>query len=342
KNGKGLADRIGTLRNDLTRKFGIWVPAIRMRDSLHLGAESYRILVGGREVARGELRQGKMLAISPGENAEQLDGEETQDPAFGLPARWIASHLQQRAEMKGYTVVDCSTVMITHLGEILRKYAHELLSREDLRKILDRVREHSPTIVDELKPDVIRMGELHQVLILLLQERVPLTNMTRILETIVQVAPHVKSPVEIADRVRLQLGRDILDRLRDDKGRVSVVVFEPRLEGKLREHLRDRQLLLPHDVMERLVSSLNSKWEKAQLDSREVTVLTDGELRRPLRMTIERAVPELAVTAYAEVPSDLSLDIREIIKMDEVFKKDNAGHAATADALAASTMAAVA
>jgi flagellar biosynthesis protein FlhA len=339
--GKGLADRIGSLRTDLTRKFGVWIPAIRMRDSLRLGPEQYRVLIGGREVARGEIRPGKMLAISPGESAETLEGEATTDPAFGLPAVWIPSHMQQRAEMKGYTVVDASTVLITHLGELLRKYSHELLSREDLRKLLDRVRDNSPTVVDELKPELIRMGDLHQVLVYLLQERVPLTNLTRILEVIVQVAPHVKSPVDLADHVRLQLGRDILDRLRDEQGRVPVMVLDPRLEARFRDQLRDRQLMLPHEVLEQLVSAINQKWEKSQLEGREVTLLTVGELRRPLRQVVERAIPDLAVTSYNEVPHDLGLDIRDLIKFDEVYRKEGNGSANTNQS-AVSTMSAVA
>ena len=322
KQGKGLADRIGTLRSDLTRKHGFWVPSIRMRDSLHLPPETYRILVGGREVARGELRQGLLLAISPGSQAEKLDGEEAVDPAFGLPARWIASHMKQRAEMKGYTVVDASTVLITHLGEVLRKHAHELLSREDLRKLLDHVRLNSPTIIEEVKSDIIRMGEVHQVLVLLLQERVPLTNLARILETIVQVAPHLKNPVDIADAVRAKMGRDILDRLRDDEGRVAVTVLEPRLETHLREYMKDRQLMLPHEILQRFVGILNQRWEKSHLDGHEITLLTDGELRRPLRQALERSLPDLAVTAYGEVPSDLSIDIREMIKLDEVVERE--------------------
>ena len=193
-HGKGLADRISGLRNDLTRKYGIWVPAIRMRDSLNLSPESYRILIAGREVGRGQLRPDQLLAIDPGEAADQLEGEVAVDPAFGLPARWISPQLQARAEMKGYTVVDAATVLITHLGEILRRYAHDLLSREDLRRLLDKVRESSPSVVEELKPDLIRMGDLHQVLVLLLQEKVPLTNLTRVLETIVQLRPMSSRP----------------------------------------------------------------------------------------------------------------------------------------------------
>lgn len=226
--------------------------------------------------------------------------------------------------MKGYTVVDAATVLITHLGEVLRKYASELLSREDMQKLLDRVKEHAPTVVDELKPDVIRMGELHQILVLLLQERVPLTNLTKILETVVQAAPHVKSPLDLADRVRQQLGRDILDRLRDDHGKVAVAIFEPKLEMKLRERLRERQLLLAHEPLERLVTSVNQRWEKSQLNGREIILLTDGELRRPLRTAIERALPELTVAAYTEVPSDITIDITDVIKLEDVFRVDTA------------------
>lgn len=324
REGKGLSERISGLRRDLTRKFGIWIPAIRLRDSLHLQAETYRILISGREAARGQLRPGRLLAISSGEGAERLDGESVQDPAFGLPAHWIDTHMQQRAEMKGYTVVDAATVLITHLGEVLRKYASELLSREDMQKLLDRVKEHAPTVVDELKPDVIRMGELHQILVLLLQERVPLTNLTKILETVVQAAPHVKSPLDLADRVRQQLGRDILDRLRDDHGKVAVAIFEPKLEMKLRERLRERQLLLAHEPLERLVTSVNQRWEKSQLNGREIILLTDGELRRPLRTAIERALPELTVAAYTEVPSDITIDITDVIKLEDVFRVDTA------------------
>jgi flagellar biosynthesis protein FlhA len=185
--------------------------------------------------------------------------------------------------------------------------------------LLDKVRETSPTVVDELKPDLIRMGELHQTLILLLQERVPLTNLTRILETVVQAAATLKSPSDLAERVRQHMGRDILDRLRDDQGRVHVVVLEPRLEMKLRELLRDRQLALPHDVLENLLTALSRSWEKSHLEGKEVTLLTDAELRRPLRQSIERAIPDLTVTSYPEIPSDVSIDIKEIVKMDEVY-----------------------
>jgi flagellar biosynthesis protein FlhA len=241
------------------------------------------------------------------------------DPAFGLPAKWIAMSQRHRAELKGFTIVDPPTVLITHLGEVLTRFAPELFSREDMRQLLDKVRESSPTVIEELKPDLIRMGELHQVLVMLLQERVPLTNLTRILEVIVQVAPHVKDPALIADRIREQLGRDILDRLRDESGHVKVAVLDPRLEMRLREMIRDSQLQIPHAPLEKLVAALHECWQKCSLASAEITLLTDGTLRRPLRRTIERSVPDLSVTAYSEIPADLTIDFEHIIRLEDIF-----------------------
>ena len=133
KRGTGLLERIGGLRRDLARKSGLWVPPVRVRDNIQLEPDGYRILIGGREVARGHLRPDRWLAINPGNTRVTLEGEATKDPAFGLPAQWIADNDRQRAELGGYTVVDAPSVLITHLGEIVRRHSHELLSREDLK-----------------------------------------------------------------------------------------------------------------------------------------------------------------------------------------------------------------
>src|SRR5439155_3896970 len=178
KRGSGLLDRIGGLRRDLARKNGLWVPPIRVRDNVQLEPEIYRFLIGGREVARGQIQPADWLAIDPGGARLPLNGQATKDPAFGLPAQWIAENERQRAELGGYTVVDAPSVLITHLGEVLKRHAHELLGREDLKTLIDKVKETSPTVVDELIPNVLTMGALHRVLALLLEERVPISNLT--------------------------------------------------------------------------------------------------------------------------------------------------------------------
>lgn len=314
KGGKGLPDRIVTLRGELTRKHGVWVPAIRIRDNLRLGPDNYRILIAGNEVARGEVRSDMLMAIDPGGADVDLDGERSIDPAFGLPAKWIPRSSQQRAELKGYTVVDATTVLITHLGEVLKRYSHELLSREDLQRLLDRVKEISPSIVDELKPDTLRMGELHQILVLLLEERVPITNLPRILETLAHYVPGIRDPLALADRVRQSLGREITTRFRSEEGKVRVAVLDPRLEFMLRRSLRDGNVTLDPQQLTALIEEIRTAWQKNHLQQQELALLTDISLRRALRRGIERSLPDVSVLAYQEIPTDVQIEMNYVVR----------------------------
>jgi flagellar biosynthesis protein FlhA len=259
------------------------------------------------------------LAIDSGQTRLDIDGEETKDPAFGLPAKWISGNDRQRAELGGFTVVDAASVLMTHLGEVLRRYAHELLSREDLQKLLDKTRETAPATVEDIRTEIIRIGTLHQVIVFLLEERVPITNFTRILETVAKHAPQVKEPLDLAEKTRAELGRDICDRFKDAGGKVRVIVVEPRLEMALRQSLRDKELSLPPGQLERFVDSLSKELQKGSLDGREVALLTDSKLRRPLKKAIERALPDMAVIAYCEIPSDVLIEPVAMLRADDVM-----------------------
>jgi flagellar biosynthesis protein FlhA len=318
KRGTGLIDRIGGLRRDLARKNGLWVPPIRVRDNIQLEAETYRVLIGGREVARGRLRPERWLAIDPGSTRVPVDGDATRDPAFGLPAKWIAENDRQRAELGGYTVVDAPNVLVTHLGEVVRRHAHELLSREDLKALVDKARETAPSVVDELIPTVLAMGALHRVLTLLLEERVPISNLTRILESLSNHAPQTKDPVELTDRARVDLGRAICDRFRDEQGRLHALVLDPRLELELRRAVHERNLVLDPARLEKLIVRLANEWRKATARGQEVALLADASLRRPLRHALARSLPDLAVVAYQEVPGDLLLEPAALIKPEDL------------------------
>ena len=318
KRGAGLLDRIGGLRRDLARRNGLWVPPIRVRDNIQLGQDTYRILINGREVARGQLRPNAWLAIDPGGTRLPIEGEETRDPAFGLPAKWISENDRQRAELGGYTVVDAPSVLITHLGEVVRRHAHELLSREDVKSLVDKVRETSPTVVDELIPNLLSLAVLHRVLSLLLEERVPISDLTRILEALAQHTPQTKDPVELADRVRADLGRTICDRFRDEQGRLHALVTDPRVELELRRLVHDRTLALEPARMEKLVTWLANEWRKISVRGQDVALLTDAALRRPLRQLLMRSLPDLAVIAYQEVPRDLILEPVAMLKPEDL------------------------
>jgi flagellar biosynthesis protein FlhA len=318
KRGTGLLDRISGLRRDMGKQNGLWVPPIRVRDNLQLEPEAYRILIGGREVTRGSIRPGSWLAIDPGGTRLKLTGEAVRDPAFGLAATWIAEPERQRAEMAGYTVVDASGVVITHLGESLRRHAPELLGREDLKQLVDKVRETSPSLVDDLIPAAVTMGMLHRVLSLLLEERAPISNLTRILESLSHHVPFIKEPAELTERVRMDLGRAICDRFRDSEGRLHAIVLDPRLELECRRNLHDKQLTLDPGRLEKFLTKLANEWRKAAGKSMEVALLCDTMLRRPLRQMLSRSLADLAVIAYQEVPADMLLEPAALVKLEDL------------------------
>ncbi|MBA4065299.1 MAG: flagellar biosynthesis protein FlhA [Isosphaera sp.] len=317
--GPGLLDRIGGLRRDLAKQSGLWVPAVRVRDNIQLDPQAYRVLIGGREVARGETRPDLWLAIDPGGTARiPLAGEEAREPAFGLPARWITDADRNRAEVAGYTVVDAPSVVITHLGEVVRRHAGELLSREDLKAMVDKVREASPAAVDELIPAVVPMGTLHRVLTLLLDERVPVSNLSRILESLAVHAPQVKDPADLAERVRADIGRAVVDRFRDPAGRIRAVVLDPRLEVELRRAAQGHQLLIDPGRLEQLTLRLAAEVRRANARGQEVALLCDASLRRALRHSLARALHDLAVIAYQEIPTDTLMEPVAVIRPEDV------------------------
>ncbi len=318
RRGNGLLDRVAGLRRDLARKDGLWVPPIRLRDNIQLEANSYRILIGGREVARGQLRPERLLAIDPGKTHITLDGEATKDPAFGLPARWISENDRQRAELGGFTVVDAPSVLITHLGEIVRRHGHELFSREDLKTLIDKARETNPSVIDELLPNVLSMGTLHRVLCLLLEEHVPISNLPSILEGLAHHAPAIKDPVELTERVRVDLGRVICDRYRDAQGRLHAVILDPRLELELRRTLQEKTLAIDPSRLEKMILFLLNEWRKATARGQDIALLTDASLRRPLRHALARGMPDLAVIAFQEVPGDLLLEPAAMLRPEDL------------------------
>jgi flagellar biosynthesis protein FlhA len=316
--GNLLVDRVMSLRRDLAKKNGVWVPSVRIRDNIQLEANAYRFFINGREVARGSIRVGSFLALASGEPLFALEGEATQEPAFGLPAKWIAENDKARAELAGYTVVDAVSVLITHLSEVLRKHAAELLGREDLKHLVDKVRETSPSLVDELIPTVVNMGLLHRVLILLLEEHVPISNMTRILECLANHAGTVKDPIDLTERVRTELGRIICDRFRDSSAKLSTIVLDPRVEMELRKSLHDKNLVLQPLPLEKLILCLANAWRKSHLAGKDVAVLTDTVLRRPLRNALVRSLADLSVIAYQEIPADIGLQPVALIRPEDI------------------------
>lgn len=332
---KGLSERITTLRREFSRSHGVWVPPIRVNSNMLLEPEEYRILIAGRKVAKAEIRTEQMLAILPPARNVLLAGEATVEPAFGLSARWISPENRRSAESQECTVVDPLSVLITHLGEILKRYAHELLTRESLKQMLDRAREFAPTIVDEIKPETIRMGTLHQVLVQLAEDRIPLSDIALILEAIVNHAPQSRDADQLTDQVRVDLGRLVCERFRTSDGRLRVVVMEPKLDSRLRQAIHQGQLALAGPSLTRLIEAVARSWKDSERRQQPLAVLVDQSLRRPLKRILARTSPEVGVVAYQEIPHDVVIDSVEILQHDDILGGDQqleSGGARTASA----------
>ena len=319
KRGLSLLQRIGTLRRDLAKRTGMWVPLVRVRDNSRLAPEEYRIYVNGQEVAKGHLRYDHLLAIHPAGRSIPVSGEDAVDPAFGLPARWINDIDRAQAEISGCTVVDAPSVLITHLREVLRRYASELLSREDFAKLVEKVKETSSAVVDELIPGQLSMGTVHRIVGMLLDEHVPITNLTRIFEALSNNVSVTKDPVELAERVRMTLNRAICEPFTDNDGRIHGMVFEPRVELELRRATQDNRIVLPPEVLESVILKLATELRAASERKQEVALLVDSSLRRAIRAMLQRGLPDLAVIAYSEVPIDTLLEPAVIVRYDDVM-----------------------
>ncbi len=320
--GKRLAERITTLRKEFSRERGLWIPPIRVRSQIQMDPQSYRIQIAGRVVATGQLIPEKVLAILPENPGIQIPGEETREPAFQLPAKWIEPSLSQQAESHRYTVVDPSSVLITHLGEVLKLHGHELLTRETLKELLDRVREFAPVIVDELRSESVRMAVLQQVLQQLAEDGVPLSDLAHILESISNHSSQLKTADDLTDAVRADLGRLICDRYCLPNGDLRVLAFEPQLEARLREQVREQQLAVGPDSLEAILEQIQSAWKNSQRADQPLALLVDRVLRRPLRKLFRRSAPHLGVVAYQEVPGDLGIDPVEFIPYRNVFPEN--------------------
>ncbi len=318
RDGPGLIDKIGYMRREIARQSGLWVPMVRMKDNIGIDPESYRILVGGREVARGTLRVGLWLAVDPGTVTVPIEGEPTREPAYNLPAVWVGSADRLRAEMGGFNVVDPKDVLINHLAEVIRRHAHELLGREDLKALIDKVKESSPAVVEELIPGLLPMGTVHRVVTNLLEERVPITNMTRILESLAGNSVAMKDPGELAERVRLDLGRAICERFRDENGVLRAVCLEPSLEMEFRAGYRDRTSAPDPMRLNALISKLEVEKAKANTQGRDTCLVVDAGMRRIFRALLSKPLPDLSILAHQEIPTDVPMKVDAMVRGTEL------------------------
>jgi flagellar biosynthesis protein FlhA len=308
KQGGTLLTRVRAIRRQIAQETGVVVAAVRIADNLQLGPRGYSILIKGVEVARGELYAERLLAINPGSASRPLDGVQTQEPAFGLPAVWIAQELRDGATSSGYTVVDPTTALTTHLSETIRSFLPDLLSRQQVKEMVDAVAQTSPKLVEELVPKAVSLGEIQRVLRQLLRERVPVRDLVTILEAVADAASVTKDVDAITEAVRASIGRAICRAYQNEKGELAVIGVAPVLEEQLMASLvrTDHGAVLALDPQK--AQSIAGKIARAVEQAMAQPVLLCSPALRPhLWRLFARVLPHLGVLSHAEVPAHIQV-----------------------------------
>ncbi|NLN19617.1 MAG: flagellar biosynthesis protein FlhA [Firmicutes bacterium] len=320
EQGGDVLERITLLRRQIALDLGFVVPAIRIRDNMQLPPQGYAIRVLGVEVGRGELMPDRLLAMGPGVEGSELEGIMVQDPAFGLPAIWIPRQRRLEAEEAGLTVVEPGAVLATHLTEIIRRHAAELLGRSETKMLLDSLRPDNSALIDELIPDVVSLGDVQKVLQNLLREGVAIRNLLVILETLADHGRRVKEPEMLTELVRESLARQLSQQYANEEGHLLALALDPQVEQELTELLNEAGQggILPWDRVrvQAFMESLSTQVRPALARGEQPVLLTPPGLRLPLWRLLQRSLPQLPVLSYNEVVSDMSVQILGLVGVE--------------------------
>ncbi|MDR1964590.1 MAG: flagellar biosynthesis protein FlhA [Planctomycetaceae bacterium] len=306
--GGDLLDRIHRLRKEVAAEIGIILPRVRIRDSFQLDQLQYRIKITGQPVAMGMVYPDMYLAMDSGVATGQVQGIETLDPAFGSPALWIDGVTKDQAEIFGYTVVEPGAVIATHLLETIRKHADEILTRDATQHLLDELKKSSPAVVDELLSKVLALGQVQQVLQLLLREQVPIRQLGTILEVLGDYGTKTKDPILLSTYVRTKLARTISTRYRDENNVLNVVLLDPALEDQIRagfEHSEQGLYIrLSPNAIEHLCKKILTELDKLTQMNLSPVVLVNPQIRTALKQMTSATIPGLIVLSYTEITHD--------------------------------------
>lgn len=314
--GGELLGRIKGVRKKLSQDMGFLVPTVHIRDNLDLLPNGYRISLMGVAVAEAEVYPDREMAINPGQVFGSLDGIKTRDPAFGLEAIWISASQKEQAQTLGYTVVDASTVVATHLNQILQQHIHELIGHEDVQKLLDMLAKSSPKLAEELVPNTVSLNLLLKVLQNLLRERVPIRDMRSIAEALASTGGKSQDPGALTSIARVALARQIAQSLVGSEPAIPVISLEPSLEQLLLSSVQqaqksgaDESAFIEPGLAERLQQSLVAAAQKQEMAGKPLVLLVAAPLRMMLARFVRHSVPDMRVLAYTEIPDNKQITI---------------------------------
>ena len=309
QQGGNFLSRIRSIRKQLAQELGMIVPPVNITDNLKLGAREYTILLKGVDIGKGELMMDRLMAIDPGNTTGTIEGTSTQEPTFGLPAFWITKENKERAQLMNYTVVDASTILATHLTEMIRSHAHELLGQQEVKTLIDHVGETHPKLIEELVPSTLSVGEIQKVLQSLLREKVSIRDLVTIFESLADYGGRTKDPVTLTEAARATLSRSITKPLLNDTGELPIISLSPEWEARLKDAMIADEggayLALDSKGFEELVQALGERCQK--LTSSQWTLLCSSTVRYHLRKLIERFIPQLTVVSPNDIPPNLQI-----------------------------------
>ncbi|MEN9546475.1 MAG: hypothetical protein RLZZ356_1207, partial [Verrucomicrobiota bacterium] len=311
RKGGDLLERVTGVRRQFAQEMGLLIPPIKLRDNLQIGANEYRFLLKGNPVATGSLMPGYSLAMNATNSRVSLKGIPTTEPVFQLPATWITELERKSAEIAGYTVVDASSVLITHLTEVVKHQSHEILSRQDVQQLLDHLKTTHPTVVNELIPAQLNVGQVQRILQNLLAEGISIRNLASILEKVSDFAGVTKNPDELSEHARRALGPQIVKPYQDERGVLKAITLDPRLEQEIAKGVRQSQneiaLLLEPRLARHLVENLSKMIQGLLASGQAPVVLCGPHIRLAFRRFFEATFSDLTVLSYSEVPGRVDI-----------------------------------
>ena len=315
-----LLDRIKSLRRQIARELGIIVAPVHIQDNMQLKPGEYTIMLKGNEIARGELMTNYYLAMNPKATNEKIEGIATREPTYGLPALWIKEEAKESALAKGFTVVDLATVLTTHLSEIIKRYCHELLGRQDVQQLLDTLKETHPKVVEELVPNLLPLGGVVQVLQNLLREQVPIRDLLTILETLADWSPATKDLDILTEHVRHALARTLTKMHLTPEGHIAAITLghslESTISGALQQTDHGSFLTLEPSVAQKMMNNLAASLEKMSSLNYQPVVMCSAQIRYHVSRLVDRFLPHVVVLSYDEILSSVEIQSIDVLELN--------------------------
>jgi flagellar biosynthesis protein FlhA len=317
RKGGDLLERVTGVRRNFAQEMGLIIPPIRLRDNLQLGANDYRFLLKGHPVAQGQIMPGHWLAMNATNSKAVLKGIATTEPVFNLPATWITEVERKSAEVSGYTVVDAASVLVTHLSETIKRNCHEVLSRQDVQLLLDNLKQTHPTVVNELVPGQLSVGQIQRILQNLLAEGVSIRNLAALLEKVSDFAALTKNPDELSEYARRALGPQLTKPFQSTAGALCAITIDPKLEQQLAQGVRQSAneiaLVMDPRLARHIMDCLTRFIQQMLTAGHQPVVLCAPQIRLGFRRFFESTFTELAVLSYADIPSRVQVQNAAVI-----------------------------